>query len=106
MMTSHNWLEYQLPKTICGDILHHTVKVLSEILHYAVPDHSLWLLQYYGSLAWRVDGKSLCRPHALPNNLEHCVELSRYYLFVYLGCRAPEHPLPEEARCERDEIEL
>ena len=52
MMTSHNWPEYQLPKTICGDILHHTVKVLSEILHYAVPDHSLWLLQYYGSLAW------------------------------------------------------
>ena len=51
MMTSHNWPEYQLPKTICGDILHHTVKVLSEILHYAVPDHSLWLLQYYGSLA-------------------------------------------------------
>ena len=51
MMTSHNWPEYQLPKTICGDILHHNVKVLSEILHYAVPDHSLWLLQYYGSLA-------------------------------------------------------
>ena len=37
---------------ISNDILHHTVKVLSEILHYAVPDHSLWLLQYYGSLAW------------------------------------------------------
>ena len=43
-----------------------------------------------------VHGKSLYRRRALPNNLEHRVELSSHNLFVYLGRRAPEHPMPEE----------
>ena len=43
-----------------------------------------------------VHGKSLYRRRALPNNLEHCVELSSHNLFMYLGRRAPEHPMPEE----------
>ena len=45
-------------------------------------------------------GKSLYRPHALPDDLEHCVELSSHYLFVYLGRRAPKRPMPEKARGE------
>ena len=45
-----------------------------------------------------VGEKSLYRPHALSHNMEHSVELPCYYLFMHLGRRAPEHPMPEEAR--------
>ena len=48
-----------------------------------------------------VGRKSLYRPHSLSDNLEHRVELSCYYLFMYLGRRAPEHSVPEEERRKR-----
>ena len=48
-----------------------------------------------------VGRKSLYRPHSLPDNLEHRVELSCYHLFMYLGRRAPEHSVPEEERRKR-----
>ena len=48
-----------------------------------------------------VGGKSLYRPYALSDDLEHRVELYCYYLFVYLGRRSPEHPMPEGERGKR-----
>ena len=48
-----------------------------------------------------VGRKSLYRPYALSNHLEHCVELSCNNIFVYLGRRTPEHPMPEEASGKR-----
>ena len=53
-----------------------------------------------------VGGKSLYRPHALSDNLGHCMELSCNDLFLYLGRCAPEHPMPEETKGEQLDWEM